>query len=201
MLVESVKNKEFRKVLQSTALNVPDSTGVLLGAKLTKQELPGRVPGVDLVISLFATLDESTPAFLLGAKDGVAGIAAKVLLQMNPKLKIVGTFSGTPNPEHAAGITQVVHQSGAKVLLVAFGAPKQDVWIRKYLQDMPNIHVAMGVGGTFDFLSGNVKRAPAWMRKAGLEWVFRVLQEPKRLGRIMRATVVYCWYLLIRGRK
>jgi N-acetylglucosaminyldiphosphoundecaprenol N-acetyl-beta-D-mannosaminyltransferase len=200
MLVEATKNVEFRGVLQSTALSVADSTGVVLAASFTGQKLPGRVPGVDLVQQLCASLDASTPVFFLGAAPGVAERAAEQLKKQNPQLKIVGIISGSPKPEKASGIVQTINQSGAHLLFVAFGAPNQDLWIRQYLHDMPGVRIAMGVGGTFDFLAGNVKRAPGWMRSVGLEWLWRLLLQPSRFGRIVRAVIVFPWLVLRYGK-
>jgi len=198
MLVESVWNPTFKAVLQSTALNVPDSTGLLLGAKLTRQQLSQRVPGIDLVIALCASLDETTKVFLLGSAEGIAGIASQELRKMNPKLTVVGTFSGSPKPEEAVSIIQAIHQSGANLLLVAFGAPQQDLWIREHFSALPTVHVAIGVGGTFDMLAGFVKRAPVWMRSVGLEWLWRFVHQPSRWKRMWNAVIVFpvlvLWY-------
>lgn len=198
MLVESRKNPRFREVLQQSALNLPDSQGLLFAARWTGQRLPERVTGVDTVQALCGSLDESHPVFLLGAGEGVAEKAAAILWQRNPRLKIVGTFSGNPRLEYAQAIINAINASQPHLLLVAFGAPAQDLWIADYLSKMPSVRVAMGVGGTFDFIAGVKKRAPVFIRTIGLEWLWRFIQEPSRWRRMWRAVIVFpC--LVIRG--
>jgi N-acetylglucosaminyldiphosphoundecaprenol N-acetyl-beta-D-mannosaminyltransferase len=98
--------------------------------------------------------------------------------------------------ENNAKILAEINQVGAKILLVAFGQVKQETWIAENLKNLPNIKVAIGVGGTFDYLAGQVKRAPSWMRSLGLEWLFRLIMEPQRIGRIWNATVGFSWLVL-----
>jgi N-acetylglucosaminyldiphosphoundecaprenol N-acetyl-beta-D-mannosaminyltransferase len=201
MLVEANRNAAFKTVLNQTSLNLPDSAGLLWAAKRTHQRLPERVTGVDTVIALCRELYETTPVFLLGAAEGVAEKAAQKLQSMNPRLQIAGTFAGSPKEEDAAGIMQRINASNAVLLLVAYGAPAQDVWIAQHLKEMPSVRVAMGIGGTFDFLAGIKKRAPQWLQKSGLEWLWRLLIEPSRLPRIMTATVVFPWKIFLGGRE
>lgn len=199
MLVEASRNEPFRALLNRTALNLPDSTGLLWAAKWTEQSLPARVTGVDTVAALCAALDASTPVFLLGAEEGVAEKAADALRAANPDLRVAGTFAGSPKDEDAKRIVDLVNASGAKLLLVAYGSPAQDLWIDAHLADMPAVRVAMGVGGTFDFLAGTKKRAPTWMRSAGLEWLYRFIQEPSRVRRMWNAVIVFPLLVLTRG--
>lgn len=98
---------------------------------------------------------------------------------------------GSPREVDAQEIVDRVNASGAKLLLVAYGAPTQDLWIAKHLSQMPTVRVAMGVGGTFDFLSGNVQRAPRFMRSIGMEWLWRVILQPWRIKRIWTAVVTF----------
>lgn len=198
MLVEGTKNPAFLKVMQSTALNLPDSTGIIWAARRLGTPLKERVPGVDIVLALCAALEPQDTVFLLGAAPGVAQQAALHLSTQFPQLKIVGTYAGSPTEEDAAEIIQEVNESGAKILLVAYGAPKQDLWIHKHLKNLPNIKIAMGVGGTFDFFAGVRRRAPLPLRKIGLEWLWRLLLEPSRWKRILTAVVVFPWLVLTR---
>ncbi len=198
MLVESTKNPAFRMILQGSALNLPDSQGLLFAARWTGQKLPERVTGVDTVQALCQKLDAQHPVFLLGAGEGIAEKAAAVLQSRNPGLKIVGTFSGNPRPEYSQAIINAINASQPHLLLVAFGSPAQDLWISEFLPQMPSVRVAMGVGGTFDFIAGVRKRAPSFMRSFGLEWLWRFVQEPSRWRRMWRAVVVFPW-LIIRG--
>lgn len=198
MLVESGKNPQFREVMQRSALNLPDSQGLLLAARWTGQSLPERVTGVDTVQALCATLDERHPVFLLGAGSGIAEKAAEALQSRNPHLKIAGTFSGNPRREYAREIIAGINASRPHLLLVAFGSPQQDIWIAEHLPELSSVRVAMGVGGTFDFLAGVRKRAPVLVRKCGCEWMWRFIQEPSRWKRMWKAAVVFP-RLIIRG--
>jgi len=200
MLVEAVHNVPFQELLNRSDLNIPDSTGLLKMARLTGQSLPERVTGVDTVTSLCRELTEETPVFLLGAKPGVAEAAAATLMRQNARLKIVGCFAGSPKEEDAPGIVNMICAAAPHLLFVAFGAPAQDLWIAKHLKDLPSVHVAMGVGGTFDFLAGVRKRAPIGMQRLGLEWLWRLLKEPKRIGRIWEAVVVFPLLVLRYGK-
>lgn len=201
MLVEASRNEPFRALLNRTALNLPDSTGLLWAARWTGRRLPERVTGVDTVIDLCAMLDAETPVFLLGAGEGVAERAASALQARNPKLIVAGTHAGSPKPEDAADIVRRVNGSAAKLLLVAYGSPAQDLWIDAHLRDMPFVRVAMGIGGTFDFLAGTRTRAPSWMRAVGLEWLYRFIQEPSRWRRMWNAVVVFPLLVISRGSR
>lgn len=200
MLVEAAQNPRFKHVLQHSALNLPDSTGLLLAARWAGQRIPWRVTGVDTVQALCVSLDERHPVFLLGAGEGVAEKAASVLQSRNPHLKVVGIFSGNPRSEYADQIINAINASQAHLLLVAFGAPRQDLWIAEHLPKMPSVRVAMGVGGTFDFIAGVQKRAPAFVRQIGLEWLWRFVREPSRWRRMWRAAAVFPWLILRYGR-
>ena len=198
MLVESTKNGLFRDVLRRSDLNLPDSTGVLFAAKITGQYLSMRMPGVDTVEELLINLGPEHPVFFLGAEEGIAMRAAAAMQVANPRLKIAGCFAGSPSD---AGIVERIHSAKPHVLLVAFGAPKQDLWIAKHLKDMPSVRIAMGVGGTFDFFAGKITRAPTFLRSIGLEWLWRLLQEPRRLGRIINALIVFPFLVCRYGKK
>lgn len=201
MLVMASKDESFRALLNRTDLNIPDSQGLLYAARWTGQRLPERVTGVDTVQAFCATLTKDVPVFLLGAAPGVAEAAAETLKRRNPGLNIAGTFAGSPRYEDASDILQRIAMSGAQVLFVAYGAPKQDEWIDRHLKELPSVKVAMGIGGTFDFLAGTAKRAPLAFRKLGLEWLWRVVREPKRIGRIVTAVVVFPFLVARKGRE
>jgi N-acetylglucosaminyldiphosphoundecaprenol N-acetyl-beta-D-mannosaminyltransferase len=198
MLVDATHDKHFQKILQSTSLNIPDSVGLLYMARMNGQKFPERVTGVDTVTKLFKKMKHQHPVFLLGAAEGIAAKAAKKLHDANPNLNIAGTHSGSPSDKDAKEIIEKINKVKPHLLLVAFGAPQQDLWIAKYLREMPSVRVAMGVGGTFDFITGKQKRAPLWMRKIGLEWLGRLAREPKRAGRIFKAVVVFPYLVLVK---
>ena len=188
MLVQAFRDAAFRDVLLGSALNLPDSAGLLFAARLTGRRLPERVTGVDIVERLCMVLDESHPVYFLGGREGVAAATATALRKMNPALVVCGTDPGDPDD---AGVPGRIRAAAPHVLFVAYGAPRQDLWIAKHLRDLPSVRVAMGVGGTFDFLAGRIKRAPHIFRSLGLEWLWRLIQEPRRIKRIRNAVVVF----------
>ncbi len=200
MLVEASRNPAFRALLNRTALNLPDSTGVVWAARRTGQRLPARVTGVDAVTRLCAGLGSAHPVFLLGAAEGVAEKAAAELKKRNPMLVIAGAYAGSPREEDARVIIDRINAAKPHLLLVAYGAPGQDLWIDRHLYELPSVRVAIGVGGTLDFIAGTVKRAPVFVRKLGWEWLWRLVLEPRRWRRILRATVVFPW-LVVRGQR
>lgn len=197
MLVEASRNPAFKAVLQKSALSLPDSSGLVWAARCTGQSLPERVTGVDTVSELCKVIDESIPVFLLGAGAGVADRAAKNLWRKNSHFLLAGVFAGSPRPNDAAEIIHRINEAKPALLLVAFGSPLQELWIARYLDQLPSVRVAIGVGGTFDFLAGNTKRAPRIFQMAGLEWLWRLLLEPRRLPRILNAVVVFPWLVFV----
>lgn len=200
MLVEAHRNSAFRTVLQSTALNLPDSTGLMLAAKIAGQSLQERVPGVDCVQKLCRELGPEHSIFLLGAGDGVGVRVGEILKQKNPCLNIVGTYSGSPRDEDAVEIVRRINEAKPHLLLVAFGSPQQDLWIAEHLKEILSVKVAMGVGGTLDFIAGVQKRASRSMRIMGLEWLWRFIREPRRWRRMWNAVVVFPSLVLRYGK-
>ncbi|MDA1209359.1 MAG: WecB/TagA/CpsF family glycosyltransferase [bacterium] len=199
MLVAAKKDVEFHSILNTTSLNIPDSIGLVWMARLMGQKLPERVTGVDTVTRLCSQLDERHPVFLLGGGSGVGRGASEVLLARNPDLRIAGTFAGSPRDEDSEAIIAIINKAEPHLLLVAYGSPAQDKWIAKHIKSMPSVRVAMGVGGTFDFLAGNTKRAPVLFQKLGLEWLWRLVLQPSRIGRIFTAVVVFP-FMVIRSK-
>ena len=200
MLVEASRNPAFHALLNRTDLNLPDSTGLLLMARITGQTIPERVTGVDTVQRLCAELGDDTPVFLLGAGEGVAERAANVLRQKNARLNIVGTFSGSPSDADAPAIIGKIRDAAPAILFVAYGSPAQEFWISKHLSSLPSVRVAMGVGGTFDFLAGTQSRAPSFLRSIGLEWAWRFFKQPSRYKRMWNAVVVFPWLVMRYGK-
>ena len=146
-------------------------------------DIEAPVAGVDLVqpvASLCAR--RGFRMFLLGAAPGVAGTLASRLRNANPGLQ-VAAHSGAPDPSHDEETLRRIHEQGTHVLLVAYGAPAQELWIER-LRNRLGVAVAIGVGGAFDYLTGRVPRAPGWMRDAGLEWLHRLVRQPWRIRRM-----------------
>ncbi|WP_376792021.1 WecB/TagA/CpsF family glycosyltransferase [Thermoflexus sp.] len=179
------RNLPFFQVLERADLNVPDGVGLLWAGRILNQPLRERVPGVEFMEALAARAAErGWRIFLLGAAEGVAARAATALRSRYPGLTIAGTFAGSPRPEDAPEILERLRTAQPDLLFVAYGAPQQDLWIARYQPEL-RIPVAMGVGGAFDFIAGVVPRAPRWMREHGLEWLYRLIQQPWRWRRML----------------
>ncbi|MBU1167328.1 WecB/TagA/CpsF family glycosyltransferase [Patescibacteria group bacterium] len=151
--------------------------------------LPERVTGVDTFLKFTEMCEQKDCSiYLLGAKPGVARRVADNLQKKYPKLRISGSYSGSPNPEDDKKLRYIINDSGAKILFVAYGAPKQEFWIDRNLPYLKNVKLVMGVGGTFDFISGKAKRAPKKYHSK-LEWFWRLRKEPWRKKRIYNAVI------------
>lgn len=176
----------FFAILQRAAICVPDGVGLLWASRLLGAPLPERVTGSDGVpyIARHAA-ERGWKLFFLGAAPGVAEKAAEILQARCPGLIVAGTYGGSPSANEEDRIVQLVNDSGADILFVAYGAPEQDKWIARNLPRL-QVSMAMGVGGSLDFIAGLVPRAPEWMRQRGLEWLYRLLRQPWRWRRMLR---------------
>lgn len=177
------RDAEFRAIINRAALALPDGVGLLWAGRLLGQPLRQRVTGSDGVPRLAErAAAKGWRLFLLGAGPGVAEEAARRLVTRYSGLKIVGTYAGSPAAEEQAYIVGLVRRARPDVLLVAYGHPKQDKWIARNLEQL-GAPVCIGVGGALDFIAGVVPRAPAWMQRAGLEHLYRLLRQPWRWRR------------------
>jgi N-acetylglucosaminyldiphosphoundecaprenol N-acetyl-beta-D-mannosaminyltransferase len=186
MLIIARQDPNFRHILQRADLCVPDGVGLLWAAKRQGTPLPQRVTGSDgLPIIAARAAERGWRLFFLGAAEGVADKAAEILRQRHPELQIVGTYSGSPAPAEEDAIVERVNASGADLLFVAYGAPEQDKWIARNLPRL-QVKMALGAGGSLDFVAGVLPRAPLWMQRLGLEWLFRLYLQPWRIRRMLR---------------
>lgn len=197
-IVEAQKNRKFAASLNNASLCLPDSTGVVWAVKKTYGQKIEKTPGADLFerICQFAEVHKYR-IFLLGGRQGVAIAAKEELQKKYHGLHIVGTIDGIkidPSDDNRSLIS-AINQSNADIIFVALGAPKQELWISNNLGKI-NAHVFIGVGGTLDFISRRIIRAPGWIRKLDLEWLFRLFIEPKRLKRIITALIVFPYLIL-----
>lgn len=182
-------------VTQCDIINI-DGMGVVWGARFLGHDVSERVAGVDLFHELNAMAEkEQFPVFYLGAKDDVVTKTAQVMQQNHPNLTIAGFHHGYFWDDEQA-LVEKVKASGAKLLFVAITSPKKENFINRY-KDQLGVDFVMGVGGTFDVVAGKVKRAPVWMQSAGLEWLYRVIQEPGRMWkRYLVTNSTFAWLLL-----
>ncbi len=194
------KDVEFKQILDRSVLNLPDGIGVVWAAKRLGHPVRERVAGSDLV-GLIADRAQQTGwrIFLLGAAEGVAAQAAIKLKECYPQASLVGAYAGSPRMEDEVEIAARIRSAGATVLLVAYGAPKQDKWIARNLE-RTGVSVAMGIGGSLDFIVGTQKRAPRWMQRVGLEWLYRLIREPWRWRRQL-ALPKFVWAVLFVKRR
>jgi N-acetylglucosaminyldiphosphoundecaprenol N-acetyl-beta-D-mannosaminyltransferase len=188
------KNQEFARVLREADLSTPDSYLIVRAMRGAGADLAGRVGGSDLIWQISAqAASEGFRLFLLGGAEGVAVSAATRLEQRYPGLVVAGTYSGSPDPREQGFIVDLIRRSKADILFVAFGAPHQDIWIARNLRET-GVVIAMGVGGSFDYVSGQVRRAPVWMRERGLEWLWRLALQPWRWRRML-ALPQFIWLM------
>jgi N-acetylglucosaminyldiphosphoundecaprenol N-acetyl-beta-D-mannosaminyltransferase len=182
-VMRAQNDPEFARVLESADLCLPDGTGVVWAARRQGCGLREPVAGTDLVEPLAALCARrALRLFLLGARPGVAEELAVRLAADNPGLQ-VAAHPGDPDPSQDEQSLRRISDHRTDVLLVAYGAPTQELWIDR-LRSRLTVSVAMGVGGAFDYLTGRVPRAPAWMRRAGLEWLHRLGHQPWRFRRM-----------------
>ncbi|WP_373975553.1 WecB/TagA/CpsF family glycosyltransferase [Chitinibacter sp. SCUT-21] len=175
------KDQLYRGVLNSADLLLPDGSGVLLASRILKTPLQENTNGTDLFPILCKQWQQQgAKLFLLGGRNGVAEEVARHLLQRYPGLHIAGTQHGYYASSDTPEVLNKIRHSQADVLVVAMGVPLQDTWIARH-QAATGVKLAIGVGGLFDFLSGRIPRAPVWLRELGLEWCWRLIQEPKRM--------------------
>jgi N-acetylglucosaminyldiphosphoundecaprenol N-acetyl-beta-D-mannosaminyltransferase len=177
------KNDNYLKVLNGADLRLADGIGLRIAAKVMGKEIVQNVNGTDMFPLLCQKLsDAAKRVYLLGARpEAVAGVALWIA-QNFPEVQVCGYHHGYFGPEEAESLITSIRKADPDLLLVAFGAPKQELWIHEYLE-RTGAKVAIGVGGLFDFYSGRIPRAPSWMREIGMEWVYRLIQEPRRLWR------------------
>ncbi|MGQ9730374.1 MAG: WecB/TagA/CpsF family glycosyltransferase [Candidatus Zipacnadales bacterium] len=202
-VVRAQEDSELRRIMEQADLVTADGQGVVLAARLLNVPIRERVSGVDMVQHLCeVAAEEGRSVFLLGGVEGVAEEAAHVLCSRVPGLVVAGTHHGYFAPEEEPEIIARIREAQPAVLFVAFGIPKQEKWIHAHMEEL-GVPVCIGVGGSFDVISGRLRRAPLWMQRWGLEWLFRVCQEPRRLPRL-KALPQMAWLALralLRGER
>ena len=174
----------YRDLLNGAGLVLPDGIGVVYAAKLLGRPLKGRVPGIDFATGLLDRLAKNGgKLFLLGAKPGVAEQAAARLKAAHPGLVICGVNDGYF--KDSAPVVEKIKEAAADVVFVCLGAPKQEKWMAQYGPET-GAHLMAGLGGALDVYAGNVKRAPVLWQKRGMEWAYRLIRQPSRIGRMAK---------------
>jgi N-acetylglucosaminyldiphosphoundecaprenol N-acetyl-beta-D-mannosaminyltransferase len=183
MVVHAQRDARYRDVVNACALSLCDTVGLLAVARSRGVDLRDRVTGVELLEHLCArAAREGVSVFLFGGSPGIAERAAQELQRRYPGLQIAGTRNGYFAPEESPRIAEEIRATGAQLLFVGLGFPKQEYWLAEYLK-ATGCGAGIGVGGSFDVISGNVQRAPERWRKLGLEWLYRLVKEPHRWRR------------------
>ena len=181
---EALRDESLRALLNSADLMLPDGAGVVLAAKLLGTPLKGKVAGVDFAARLLRELAaQGRTLYLLGGKPGIGEKAAEAMRRQNPALSVCGIADGYFKDE--APVVEAINAAGADVLFVCLGAPKQERFMAEHRQEL-NVKLMIGLGGSLDAFAGTVKRAPRWMIRMNLEWLYRLLKEPKRFKRMLR---------------
>lgn len=186
ILVDAVNDPYFTDILNSGDLVIPDGIGVVMVSKFYGKPIKERVTGYDItckLIELAYCNDKSI--YFLGGKEGVAEEAAENIRQKYKNIKIVGMHNGYFDEKEEKIIINNITELKPDIIFVALGAPKQEKWIYENRHKLP-AKIAMGVGGSIDGLAGRVKRAPSFYQKAGLEWFYRLMKEPKRFKRVLK---------------
>ena len=181
---QALHDEAFRSLLNGAALVLPDGAGVVLGARILGTPLKQKVAGVEFAEGLLGVLEQTGKRlYLLGGKPGIAELAAEKMRQKHPGLQICGMADGYFKDE--APIIEKINAARPDVLFVCLGAPKQELFMKDHL-DALHVKLMIGLGGSLDSFAGTVKRAPKWMIRCNLEWLYRLIKEPKRFGRMLR---------------
>jgi N-acetylglucosaminyldiphosphoundecaprenol N-acetyl-beta-D-mannosaminyltransferase len=207
MAVLAHRDASFLKILESADLALADGFGLRLAGWMEGKAIPETIQGVTFTLTLAGIAEQNHySVYLLGGGEGRAERSAKNLRENFRNLKIVGAESGgkirwtNDSWQENPALLERIRSAKPDILFVALGHGKQERWIRDHLQRLPSVRIAMGVGGTFDFLSGEVWRAPTVFRRLHLEWLWRLILQPWRAPRIWDATVVFLWMVLKRRR-
>lgn len=181
IVAKNYKNKELKTIFNSQNYQIPDGVGIIYSSKLKKGKIKHRITGIDLMnLICEKSCDIHIPIFLYGSKEGISEKAKIELEKQYSGINIVGTCSGY---EDENIVIEKINKSKANILFVGLGSPKQEQFIINNMDKLNNVKLFMPVGGSFDVISKTLKRAPTWIIKSNLEWLYRLFQEPKRFFR------------------
>lgn len=178
---KNYKNSKLKAIFNSQKYQIADGIGIIYASKLNKGNIKTRITGIDLMYAICkASVDVNASIFLYGSKEGISEKAKLELEKLYNGINIVGTSSGYINEDM---VIDKINKTNATILFVGLGCPKQEEFIIRNMDKLKNIKIFMPVGGSFDVISGSLKRAPNWIIKLNLEWLYRLFQEPKRFFR------------------
>ena len=186
IIMMAQSDKDYKTLLsETTDLILPDGAGTVWAGNYLGYTVPERVAGYDLYLRLLEEAAKfSIPGYFFGGKPGIAEEAAEEGKRRWPGLNVAGCRNGYFSPDEEPEIIEGINRSGAAMLFAALGAPKQEKWLAKYRNQLKPC-LLMGIGGSFDVLAGKMQRAPKWMQDAKLEWLFRLMKQPSRFGRML----------------
>ena len=190
ILSSASRDRSLLSLLNSSDISVPDGIGIYLASLVGGSRLPERSTGIDTAEQILRIAEkQNLHVFLLGGKKGVAKKAALALKKRYPRLTVCGTHHGYFDKyklcKENNSVIRIINQAKADILFVCFGFPLQERWIAENLPSLPSVRLAMGLGGSLDVWSGNIRRAPSWVQSIGLEWLWRAFREPKRAKRLL----------------
>lgn len=178
------RDPQLHKVFREADLLIPDGIGVVMAARLLYRVRLARVPGVEMMEEICRLSSrKGYRVFIYGAKEEVSAKAVKTMQNRYPSLHIVGRANGYVSSEEMPSLIEQINASGAQILFLALGSPRQENWYAKYADQLHTVRVCQGIGGTLDTIAGTVKRAPRFWCRLNLEWLYRLLAEPKRIAR------------------
>jgi len=197
IVISNYKNEKFREKLNEQKYQIPDGSGIVWASKKNNGNIKERITGIDLMLEICnISQKHSSKIFLYGAKQETVEKAKKELQIKYPKINIIGISSGYSNE---GDVIKQIEKSNADIVFVGLGSPKQENFIINHKNELKNVKIFMPVGGSFDVVSKEKKRAPNWMIKLNLEWFYRLIQEPKRIFR--QAKLIKFIFLVLSKRK
>ena len=200
IIMAAYKDSDFKELLNGADLLTADGIGVVYASKILKKPISERAAGYDIACEVLERIkDTEHSVYLFGGKPGVAEAAEENLKKRYPGIKVAGRHDGYFKPEDETGIVEDINNSGADLLFVCLGAPKQEQWIARN-ENALNVRAAMGIGGSLDVFAGTALRAPKFFCDHGLEWFYRLMKQPSRAGRML-ALPKFAATVLIKGRK
>lgn len=181
IIVLNYNNEEYKKIFNEQKYQIPDGTGVVWASKKRKGTIKERITGIDLMMDVCEKSQEyNSKIYLYGSKAGVAEKAKQKLIAKYPKINIIGTSDGYCDEKK---VIEDIKNKKADILFVGLGSPKQEEFIIKHKKELANVKIFMPIGGSLDVISDTKKRAPKWMIKINIEWLYRLIKEPKRIFR------------------
>lgn len=189
------RDDQIKQLINQSTFQIADGVGILIASRLKGGAIRSRVTGVDMMSRLLQMAEQGQySVYFYGAKEEIIQKAIHNIQMKYPLLKIAGYTNGYEKNE--TKIVSSIHNSGAQLVFVALGSPKQELWIERNLSQLPNVQVFQGVGGSIDVFSGTVKRAPEAFQKIGMEWLYRLLTNPKRFKRQLNLPL-FLWKVIV----